>query len=80
LRIENINAELFKKALSGAASLLEDNKEEINSLNVFPVPDGDTGTNMSLTMQSALKQGLSVEDKSVYKIALATSKGSLMGK
>jgi fatty acid kinase len=79
LKIENINAELFKKALSGAASLLEDNKEEINSLNVFPVPDGDTGTNMSLTMQSALKQGLSVEDKSVYKIALATSKGSLMG-
>lgn len=79
MKIENINAEMFKKALSGAASLLENNKEEINSLNVFPVPDGDTGTNMSLTMKSALKEGLAVEDESVYKIALATSKGSLMG-
>lgn len=79
MKIEKINAELFRKALSGAASMLENNKEEINSLNVFPVPDGDTGTNMSLTMKSALKQGINVEDKSVYKIALATSKGSLMG-
>lgn len=74
-----MNGELFRKALSGAAGLLENNKEEINSLNVFPVPDGDTGTNMSLTMRSALKEGLSVEEDDVYKIALATSKGSLMG-
>lgn len=79
MKIEKINGELFRKALSGAAGLLENNKEEVNSLNVFPVPDGDTGTNMSLTMRSALKQGLSVEEDDVYKIALATSKGSLMG-
>lgn len=77
--IEKIDGELFRKALSGSAGLLENNKEELNSLNVFPVPDGDTGTNMSLTMGSALKQGLSVKENDVYRIALATSKGSLMG-
>ena len=77
--IEIIDGVLLKKALEGAAALLEANKEEINSLNVFPVPDGDTGTNMSLTMKSALKQGMGIEDDNCYKIALATSQGSLMG-
>lgn len=77
--IEIIDGVLLRKALTGAATLLETNKEEINSLNVFPVPDGDTGTNMSLTMKSALKQGLTVEDDDCYKIALSTSQGSLMG-
>ena len=77
--IEIIDGVLFRKALTGAATLLETNKEEINSLNVFPVPDGDTGTNMSLTMKSALKQGLTVEDDNCYRIALSTSQGSLMG-
>lgn len=77
--IEIIDGALFKKALTAAATLLETNKEEINSLNVFPVPDGDTGTNMSLTMKSALKQGMAIEDDNCYKIALATSQGSLMG-
>ena len=79
LKIKFINEELAKKALSGATGLLERNKEEINSLNVFPVPDGDTGTNMSLTIKSALKQGLLVEGTDVYKIALGASQGSLMG-
>lgn len=77
--IEIIDGVLLKKALTGAATLLETNKEEINSLNVFPVPDGDTGTNMSLTMKSALKQGLAITDDNCYKIAMATSQGSLMG-
>lgn len=77
--IEIIDGVLLKKALTGAATLLETNKEEINSLNVFPVPDGDTGTNMSLTMKSALKQGMAISDDNCYKIAMATSQGSLMG-
>ena len=64
--IEIIDGVLLKKALEGAAALLEANKEEINSLNVFPVPDGDTGTNMSLTMKSALKQGMGIEDDNCY--------------
>lgn len=69
----------MKKALKGATALLEENKEEVNSLNVFPVPDGDTGTNMSLTIKSALKQGLAAEDGDASKIALGASQGSLMG-
>ena len=79
MKIEFIDGVLLKKALSGAARLLEQNKEEVNSLNVFPVPDGDTGTNMLLTVKSALKQGLNVDENDTYKIALATSQGSLMG-
>lgn len=79
MKIEILDGAMLKKALIGGAKLLEDNKEEVNSLNVFPVPDGDTGTNMSLTVNSAIKQGLKEEDKSVSKIALSTSNGSLMG-
>lgn len=79
MKIEILDGAMLKKALIGAAKFLEDNKEEINSLNVFPVPDGDTGTNMSLTVNSAIKQGLNVEEDSVSKIALAASHGSLMG-
>lgn len=67
------------KALKGAAQFLENNKEKINALNVFPVPDGDTGTNMSLTMKSALKKSLSVESDNIGDIILAASQGSLMG-
>lgn len=70
---------MLKRALNGGAQLLEANKEEVNSLNVFPVPDGDTGTNMSLTIKSAVKQGLATGDESVSKIALGASQGSLMG-
>ncbi len=77
--IENIDGVLLKKALTNAARLLEINKEEVNSLNVFPVPDGDTGTNMLLTVKSALKQGLTIEENHASKIALAASQGSLMG-
>jgi len=79
LKIEILDGAMLKKALVGAAKFLEDNKEEVNSLNVFPVPDGDTGTNMSLTVNSAIKQGLNLDDDSVSKIALAASHGSLMG-
>ena len=79
MRIEILDGAMLKKALAGAAKFLEDNKEEVNSLNVFPVPDGDTGTNMSLTVNSAIKQGINLDEDSVSKIALSTSHGSLMG-
>lgn len=79
MKIENIDGALLKKALAGAVKLLDINKEEVNSLNVFPVPDGDTGTNMSLTIKSALKQGLSIEEDDTSKIMIAASQGSLMG-
>jgi DAK2 domain fusion protein YloV len=70
---------MLKKAFIGATQFLETNKEEVNALNVFPVPDGDTGTNMSLTMKSAIKQVLSIEEYSAGKVAVAASNGSLMG-
>ncbi|MDR7869902.1 MAG: DAK2 domain-containing protein [Tissierellaceae bacterium] len=79
MKIEIIDGDLLKKALTAGAGLLDKNKEEVNSLNVFPVPDGDTGTNMSLTIKSAVKQVSGVLDNDTYMIALAASQGSLMG-
>jgi dihydroxyacetone kinase-like predicted kinase len=62
-----------------AYNSLEQNKEYVNSLNVFPVPDGDTGTNMALTLRSAIRQMEQTECKSVYDVAKAISNGALMG-
>lgn len=70
---------MLKKSFIGAAQYLDKNKEEVDALNVFPVPDGDTGTNMSLTMRSAIKQILNLEEYSAGKVAVAASNGSLMG-
>ena len=62
-----------------AASLLEKSKEDLNSLNVFPVPDGDTGTNMSLTMMSAVKEVKEAGSSKVSDIGAALSLGALKG-
>ncbi|HHU49748.1 MAG TPA: DAK2 domain-containing protein [Clostridiales bacterium] len=62
-----------------AAQFLETNKDTVNSLNVFPVPDGDTGTNMSLTMLSAAREIKAVESNDLSEVAEALSKGSLKG-
>src|SRR5699024_6669864 len=71
---------LLRKAFIGAANYLEENKEDVNALNVFPVPDGDTGTNMSLTVQSAIKQILELEEDSTSRqVAKSASSGALMG-
>src|SRR5574344_1191103 len=74
-----INAQDFKKMALGGAKLLEVNKSYIDSLNVFPVPDGDTGTNMSLTMASAVKEINATESQSIDVLAAAFSKGALKG-
>lgn len=75
-----INGVLLKKILIGGVNYLIKNKEEVNALNVFPVPDGDTGTNMSLTAKSSLKQIMQVEDEeNIESIAKAAARGSLMG-
>jgi fatty acid kinase len=79
LKIEYIDGIILKKLFIGAANSLEKNKEAVNALNVFPVPDGDTGTNMSLTMQSAIKQIKNLETNSIEKVASAAANGSLMG-
>lgn len=79
MKIEYIDGALLKKMFIGATSSLEKNKEMLNSLNVFPVPDGDTGTNMSLTMQSAVRELKVTDSNQIKEIANMVSSGSLMG-
>ncbi len=79
MKIQYIDGNMLKKLFFGAANCLENNKEAVNALNVFPVPDGDTGTNMSLTMQSAIKQIRTLETDDIDKVVTAASNGSLMG-
>ncbi len=79
MKVKNVDGVMLKKAFIGAAQYLDANKEEVDALNVFPVPDGDTGTNMSLTMKSAVKQILNLEEYNAGKVAMAASDGSLMG-
>lgn len=74
-----ITGEMLRDMILSAASLLEKNKEALNSLNVFPVPDGDTGTNMTLTMMSAVKEINGVADLTVNNVAQALALGSLKG-
>ncbi len=77
--IKHIDNITFKKMLIGAAVNLENNKNIVDSLNVFPVPDGDTGTNMNLTVQAAIKEINNLKESSIGKIAEAVANGSLMG-
>lgn len=80
MEINKIDGALLKKAFKGAVNYLISKKEEVNALNVFPVPDGDTGTNMSLTIKSALKQIESLEGSfSVSEVSQAAARGALMG-
>ena len=74
-----VDGPLFKRALLGSLNWLSSNHEEVNRLNVFPVPDGDTGTNMLLTLQSAVEDIKESNAAEVSKIAKLASHGSLMG-
>src|SRR6267378_1114997 len=74
-----VDGPLFKQALLGSLGWLSSNHEEVNRLNVFPVPDGDTGTNMLLTLQSAVEDIRESSASEVSKIAKLASHGSLMG-
>ena len=78
-RPTGVDGPLFKQALLGSLSWLSANHEEANRLNVFPVPDGDTGTNMLLTLQSAVEDIKDSNAAEVSKIAKLASHGSLMG-
>ena len=80
MEINKINGPLLKEIFKGAVNYLISMKEEVNALNVFPVPDGDTGTNMSLTSKSALKQIESLEgDFTAGDVSAAAARGALMG-
>lgn len=73
------NGQDLKKAILAGHAWLEQHREAINALNVFPVPDGDTGTNMSLTMRAATKDIANLEDTSASLIAETCSRSALMG-
>lgn len=74
-----IDAEMLQKAFLAGANRIESKKEYINQLNVFPVPDGDTGTNMTLTIMSASKEVAALEHPTMDTLSKAISSGSLRG-
>ena len=76
---KTINAEIFAKMFLAGAKNLESKKEWINELNVFPVPDGDTGTNMTLTIMAAAKEVGAMQTYEMDKVAQSISSGSLRG-
>jgi len=79
VEINTIDAAVFAKMFLSGAKSLESKKEWINELNVFPVPDGDTGTNMTMTIMSAAKEVGAVEKPDMALLAKAISSGSLRG-
>ena len=74
-----IDAQMLSKMFLAGAKNLEHKKEWINELNVFPVPDGDTGTNMSMTIMSAAKEVAAIKEPNMAALAKAISSGSLRG-
>lgn len=76
---QKIDAQMLSKMFLAGAKNLEAKKEWINELNVFPVPDGDTGTNMTMTIMSAAKEVAALENPTVADLAKAISSGSLRG-
>lgn len=77
--MKTIDAGMIQKCFLSGAKRIEANKEYINELNVFPVPDGDTGTNMTLTIMSAAKDVAALENPSMEQVCKAISGGSLRG-
>ena len=77
--IKTLDAATLREMVVAGAALLEKNREAVNALNVFPVPDGDTGTNMSMTMMSAVREMNGREPTSVGEMTEALSKGALRG-
>ncbi|HSL29220.1 MAG TPA: DAK2 domain-containing protein, partial [Anaerolineales bacterium] len=79
LRRQPINGQSMKRLVEAGLTWLRTNQQTVNALNVFPVPDGDTGTNMVLTMQSAWNEIKDLGHRSLSDMAGAVSKGALMG-
>jgi DAK2 domain fusion protein YloV len=79
LAFDTIDGALLKEMILNGAAMLEDSKAEINQLNVFPVPDGDTGTNMSLTMANACREVQALQELTCHSVAEALARGALKG-
>ncbi len=76
---KTINGATLRKMLVTSYSLLEENKDNVDALNVFPVPDGDTGTNMTLTLKSAVAEMNACEGNSIEALCVAFNRGALKG-
>ena len=76
---KTINCAEFRKMVLVGAKMLENNRAKVDALNVFPVPDGDTGTNMSLTIQSAVKELGGCSSNNYMEVCDCISKGALRG-
>ena len=79
MAVSSISVALFKKMVMNGAINLKNNHKVIDELNVFPVPDGDTGTNMSMTVMSGVREMNSCESSSIIEVAKVLSRGALMG-
>ena len=77
-KLNQIDGNIFHKMLLAAARFLQQQKEYINSLNVFPVPDGDTGTNMCLTFSGGIQEVKKVKTKNISTLTSALAHGALM--
>ena len=74
-----MNGQLFKEIVISGAANLALNYKKVDALNVFPVPDGDTGTNMRMTIEAGAAEIKNVNESSIYEVAKKASRGMLMG-
>ncbi len=79
MNIMKLDGQLFKALVLKGAENLKMNYQYIDSLNVFPVPDGDTGTNMRMTIENGVSEIASLDEKNIYEVAKKLSRGMLMG-
>ena len=79
MSVSSIDVTLFRRMVINGAINLKNNSDEVDKLNVFPVPDGDTGTNMSLTVTSGIRELEACESSSIIDNAKVLSRGALMG-
>lgn len=79
MAVSNVGVSLFKNMVTNGAINLKNNHKKVDELNVFPVPDGDTGTNMSMTVMSGVREMESCESSSIIEVGKVLSRGALMG-
>ena len=78
MEISKLDGELFKTLIVNGAANLRVNYKVVDALNVFPVPDGDTGTNMRMTIEAGANEIKEFKEKSIYEVAKKLSRGMLM--
>jgi len=79
MSVKQINGKIFREMVLNGANNLSNHSQHVNELNVFPVPDGDTGTNMSMTINSGASELQNLNEESIGKVAKILSRGLLMG-